>query len=79
MVKSPASRKSPAQIKQSYYDNIAAKFGAGIPEWMTRIRATGITKHSEVVNWLKSEHGMGHGHATLLAHDALHYGDVKPE
>ena len=71
--------KTPQQIKQSYYDNIGARFGASIPEWMTRIRATGITKHSEIVNWLKAEHGMGHGHATLLAHDALHSDKITPE
>lgn len=71
--------KTPQQIRQSYYDNIEARFGARIPEWMARIGATGITKHSEIVNWLKAEHGMGHGHATLLAHDALHSGKATPE
>ena len=66
--------KTPAEIRQSYYTNIAARTGVSIPEWMTRIAATGLSRHSEIVSWLKTEHGMGHGHATLLAHDALHGG-----
>ena len=66
--------KTPEQVRQSYYTNIESRFGASIAEWMTRIGEAGLTRHSEIVSWLKSEHGMGHGHATLLAHDALHAG-----
>ena len=64
--------KSPEQIKQSYYTNIEAKTGVSIPDWIVRIHESGLGRHSEIVNWLKTEHGLGHGHATLLAHDALH-------
>ena len=72
MTKPPKPKNTPQQILQSYYTNIESKHGASIPEWITRIRATGLTRHGEIVNWLKTEHGTGHGHATLLAHDALH-------
>ena len=71
--------KTPEQMKQSYYDNIETRFGASIPEWRTRIGGTGITKHSEIVNWLKAEHAMGHGHATLLAHDTLKANKITHE
>ena len=71
--------KTPEQAKQSYYDNIETRFGASIPEWMTHISATGITKHSEIVNWLKAEHAMGHGHAALLAHDAPKANKITPK
>lgn len=64
--------KSPQDTKQSYYRNIAANTGVSIPEWMARIRAQNFTRHSEIVNWLKTEHGLGHGHATLLAYDTMH-------
>ena len=63
--------KTPEQIKESYYRNIETKTGVSIPEWLGRIRALGLTRHSEIVAWLKTEHGLGHGYATLLAHDAL--------
>ncbi|THF68768.1 DUF4287 domain-containing protein [Deinococcus sp. Arct2-2] len=67
--------KTPEQIKQSYYTNIAAKTSINIPDWMARIRAKlqagELARHSDIVNWLKAEHSLGHGHATLLAHDAM--------
>lgn len=67
--------KTPEQIKQSYYTNIETKTGVTIPDWLTRIRAKlqagELARHSDIVNWLKTEHGLGHGYATLLAHDAM--------
>jgi hypothetical protein len=50
----------------SYFPSIEVKYGKTIDEWLALMRATGITKHSELVGWLKAEHGMGHGHANAL-------------
>ena len=38
---------------------------------MAVVRKTGLAKHGEIVNHLKSEHGMGHGYANLVAAEAL--------
>ena len=53
----------------SYFPSIEKTYGRPITEWKELIRGSGLERHSEIVNWLKSEHGMGHGHANaLVAH-----------
>jgi Domain of unknown function (DUF4287) len=64
--------KTPGQVLQSYYRNIETKTGVSIQSWYARIRESGKTKHAEIVAWLKTEHGFGHGHATRLAYDVTH-------
>ena len=50
----------------SYFPSIEKKYGKPIAYWQAQIRTCGKTKHMEIVNWLKSEHGLGHGHANAL-------------
>jgi hypothetical protein len=53
--------------------NIEAKYGKPIAEWFAIIGASRLTKHTDVVSMLKSEHGMAHGAAhrvSLLARQA---------
>ena len=60
----------------SYFPSIEATYGKTIPEWKQILRATpgfgeagGAKSHSELVSLLKSDYGMGHGHANaLVAH-----------
>ena len=63
----PQKVKGPA----SYFPSIQRTYGKPIAEWKQLIRATGITKHLELVNWLKTEHGMGHGHANAVVGHTL--------
>ncbi|NGO81702.1 DUF4287 domain-containing protein [Streptomyces sp. YC504] len=45
------------------------KYGRPIQEWIDLIRASPLERHMELVAWLKTEHGLGHGHANaLVAH-----------
>lgn len=53
----------------SYFPAIEKKYGQPIAHWMDILRAAGERKHMELVTLLKSEHGLGHGHANaLVAH-----------
>lgn len=50
----------------SYFPSIEKKYGRPIAEWKDLIRASPLTKHGELVTWLKTEYGLGHGHANAL-------------
>ena len=55
----------------SYFPSIEAKYGHPVAHWLDQIdRQTGMT-HMQLVNWLKAEHGLGHGHANALVAHAL--------
>jgi len=52
-----------------YFPSIEKKYGRPIAEWKALVDASPLTEHMELVNWLKAEHGLGHGHANaLVAH-----------
>ena len=51
----------------SYFPSIEKKYGRPVAEWQDLIRASPLTKHRELVDWLKAEHGLGHGHANALS------------
>jgi hypothetical protein len=55
--------------------NIEGATGKKISEWAALVRASGFAKHGERVKWLKEKHGIGHGHATYLAHESLKEGE----
>ncbi|MGV3577553.1 DUF4287 domain-containing protein [Brevundimonas sp.] len=53
----------------SYFPSIEKTYGQPIAHWKAIVRAAGLAKHMELVALLKTEHGMGHGHANaVVAH-----------
>ncbi len=61
-MESTAKVKGPA----SYFPSIEKKYGHPVEHWFSLLRAAGDLKHMELVSLLKSEHGLGHGHANAL-------------
>lgn len=52
-----------------HFPSIEKKYGRPIAEWKALIRTSDLAGHVELVGWLTSEHGLGHGHAdALVAH-----------
>ncbi len=50
----------------SYFPSIEKKYGQPIAYWLELVGAKAGLKHMERVAWLKTEHGMGHGHANAI-------------
>ena len=51
--------------------NVPEKTGKTLAEWKPLITASGMAKHSQILKWLKSEHGVTHGFANLIASQYL--------
>jgi hypothetical protein len=50
----------------SYFPSIEKKYGQPVEHWFKILRDAGDLKHMELVGVLKTEHGLGHGHANAL-------------
>jgi len=55
----------------SYFPSIEKTYGQPVAHWFGLLSKKSGLKHMELVSFLKSEHGLGHGHANanaLVAH-----------
>jgi hypothetical protein len=64
-------QKSPEEMAAAMIANMKDKTGKTLEQWLVIAQMTGATKHGEVVKALKSDHGMTHGYANLVAHKLL--------
>jgi hypothetical protein len=55
----------------SYFPSIEKTYGQPIGHWLGMVAEKGDMKHMQIVNWLKAEHGLGHGHANAIVAYAL--------
>lgn len=51
--------------------NFPARTGRPLDDWVALVRTSGAARHGEIVTLLKTEHGMSHGFANLVALTAL--------
>lgn len=63
--------KSQEQIAADMVSNLKATTGKSLQEWLPIVSAAKVTKHSEIVAYLKTKHDIGHGYATMIAHKVL--------
>lgn len=59
-----------SSAEQSQWRNLEQSSGKSQAEWLALANSKSFAKHSELVNWLKSEFAIGHGNANLIAHRA---------
>ena len=50
----------------SYFPSIEKTYAKPIAHWMDILQKAGPLKHMELVNYLKTHHQVGHGHANAL-------------
>jgi Domain of unknown function (DUF4287)/Domain of unknown function (DUF5655) len=62
---------------QAYLDNVRTKTGKTPEDFAKLASRKGVTKHGELVKWLKAEHDLGHGHATAIAGAVLRMGSPQ--
>lgn len=61
---------TPEEQAQSMVRNLEEKTGKPIDKWRALVEKSGLAKHGEIVKMLKAEHGVTHGYANLIAHEA---------
>jgi len=62
---------TPEEQTQSMFRNLEEKTGRSIAQWLALVKGSGLAKHGQIVKMLKTEHGITHGYANLIAHEAL--------
>ena len=51
----------------AYFPSIEKKYGRPVQDWLDLAAdRLDTNQHMQVVEWLKSEHGLGHGHANAI-------------
>ncbi|MBC8353355.1 MAG: DUF4287 domain-containing protein [Planctomycetes bacterium] len=67
--------QSPEEMAAAMLANMKEKSGKTIEAWLKIVAKTKLAKHREILNHLKSEHGVTYGYASLIATKALDSGE----
>lgn len=62
---------TPEEMAASMIANLPEKTGKPLGDWLKLVAASGLDKHGKIVGMLKTDHGVGHGYANLIASEAL--------
>ena len=62
---------TPEEMAERMKANLEEKTGRPLEAWLGITRESGLEKHGQIVKLLKSEHGVTHGFANLIAHETL--------
>jgi len=70
--------QNPEEMAASMIANLEEKTGKDLNGWLEITQASGLEKHGQIVKLLKSDHGMTHGYANMVAHETLRVGQDQP-
>ena len=63
--------KSPKEMADAMVRNLTDKTGKTLAQWLKIAKGSKLEKHGHLIKFLKSDHGMSHGYANLIAHKTL--------
>ncbi len=58
---------SPQDAAMTMVKNLKEKYGKSLEEWIKDVNKKGLSKHGDILKYLKSEHGFTHGYANLVS------------
>ena len=61
---------TPEEQAASMIRNLLEKTGKDLDAWRTVVADSGLEKHGQIVKMLKTDHGVSHGFANLIAHES---------
>jgi hypothetical protein len=64
-----AKTSTPEEMAATMIANLKTKTGRSLDEWLKLAAPHRDARHGEIVTWLKTEHGVTHGFANLIAHE----------
>ncbi len=62
---------SSTEMTDAIVRNLAEKTGKTLAQWVRITTRSKLIKHGEIIKFLKTEHGLTHGYANLIAHNTL--------
>jgi hypothetical protein len=62
---------TPEEQARTMIANLPEKTGRSLEDWLVLTVPAPHAKHGALVKWLKTEHGISHGFANLIAHETL--------
>jgi len=60
-------------------ETLESSTGRSLADWLETTRGLGLAKHGQILNALKSDHGLSHGYANMLALLATGYGTAAAD
>ena len=67
---------TPEEGMASLIRNLEAKTGRSMADWIAIARASGLSKHKEMIEYLKTNHELTYGYANQIAQRALAHDDA---
>ena len=64
------------EFEKKTIDSLKGETGKDLQTWLKAIKASGVEKRNDVLNWLKKEQGLNHGKANTIT--AIYFNSGKP-